>query len=566
MVVLIMRVWRSTDRIELAWGAAGLVLALIGAWLIALRRAPGITQLRAAVDHHANAGGLIMAGAEYDLGAWRDQIQLNLRPRVHYNARKAMGMMLIAVAFVGGSFALPDDLTALTLPPTPLDVSDQVQNLNDKIETLKQEEVIDDEQAEALVEKLEDIMDKATGEDPTATWQKLDYIKDQLTRTADEAAEEALRETQMLTDLAAAAEAAEQAMTDPDAEGSELAGQMKELGELAKKALGESQKFKDLASDDWADAATDLAQLDEEALKKLAEMGPAGAKQAAELAKKMQEIDANCMVKVNAIGDVEVFDPDNQTTLKDIRGTAKLPTTHAVRMTSGAVFEYDAAVAMGLDLSAMGAGERIIALDDQLKDLAVYAKDFGPTPARDKLAHGGKEVVFTVDPSGNVERYVYDKAASAACKAGQCQGGDKFFRMMQADADAGQAQLQEMIEAMANEGLLDPQKMAEAMASCQKPGNGGVNRGRGDAPMTWRDPASNEGVEFKSEALPPSTLEALKNAERLGVSAGSHKPADGTEIITSGALGRAATEGGSAAKHTVLPRHRAAVEQYFQDE
>ena len=93
-------------------------------------------------------------------------------------------------------------------------------------------------------------------------------------------------------------------------------------------------------------------------------------------------------------------------------------------------------------------------------------------------------------------------------------------------------------------------------------GRGGVDRGRGDAPMTWTDRSSERGAKFKEQVL-PSSLAGLKDSELIGRSTG----APGTEKNgpqQSGALKGAAPGGGSAFTQTVLPRHRGAVNRYFE--
>ena len=93
-------------------------------------------------------------------------------------------------------------------------------------------------------------------------------------------------------------------------------------------------------------------------------------------------------------------------------------------------------------------------------------------------------------------------------------------------------------------------------------GRGGVDRGRGDAPMTWTDRSSEHGAKFKEQVL-PSSLADLKDSELIGRSAG----APGIEKNgpqQSGALKGAAIGGGSAFTQTVLPRHRSAVNKYFE--
>jgi hypothetical protein len=98
------------------------------------------------------------------------------------------------------------------------------------------------------------------------------------------------------------------------------------------------------------------------------------------------------------------------------------------------------------------------------------------------------------------------------------------------------------------------------------PGKGGIDRGRGDAPMTWGDESSEEGAKFKETILPPAALEAVKESVLTGVSTGTPTvETDGTSS-EAGALAGAASGGGSAHTQTVLPRHRGTVRRYFERE
>jgi hypothetical protein len=95
-------------------------------------------------------------------------------------------------------------------------------------------------------------------------------------------------------------------------------------------------------------------------------------------------------------------------------------------------------------------------------------------------------------------------------------------------------------------------------------GRGGIDRGRGDAPMTWSEGgASEQGAKFKEQVLPPSALAGLKDSQLVGRSSGA-PTADRSNPSSSGALSGAAAGGGSAFTHTVLPRHKGAVKRYFE--
>jgi len=95
-------------------------------------------------------------------------------------------------------------------------------------------------------------------------------------------------------------------------------------------------------------------------------------------------------------------------------------------------------------------------------------------------------------------------------------------------------------------------------------GSGGVDRGRGDAPLTWKDPSTKEGTDFVAKALPPAFVEAMKQSRQIGVSAAAPEVTQEGGASSGGALGGAAAGGGSAQGQVVLPRHKGAVHRYFE--
>jgi hypothetical protein len=109
--------------------------------------------------------------------------------------------------------------------------------------------------------------------------------------------------------------------------------------------------------------------------------------------------------------------------------------------------------------------------------------------------------------------------------------------------------------------------LSDLRSYCKQGGQGGTNEGPGAAPLTWGKPGAKEQREFKEEVLPPGALTSLKGAP---TNLPGERPA---QIIvhdksggpaSSGALREAAAGSGSANTDTLLPRHRAAVERYFE--
>jgi len=125
-----------------------------------------------------------------------------------------------------------------------------------------------------------------------------------------------------------------------------------------------------------------------------------------------------------------------------------------------------------------------------------------------------------------------------------------------------------------NAGRYDPDALAAFLADGQAGkelavllraccGKGGVDRGRGDAPMTWTEGSSEQGAAFKEQVLPPGPVSGLNNTKLVGISAAVPKVSAGATPVRSGVL--ATGEGpGAAHTRTVLPRHRAAVRRYFE--
>jgi phage-related tail protein len=141
----------------------------------------------------------------------------------------------------------------------------------------------------------------------------------------------------------------------------------------------------------------------------------------------------------------------------------------------------------------------------------------------------------------------------------------------------------EAVELCEKLGEFDPEGLADFLAenckegmsvaavvgawckSCSgRPGRGGINRGRGDAPMTWTEGTDPQGAKFKEQILPPASLAALKDSKLVAISTGSPETGKAGADSGKGALKGAAAGPGAAHTHTILPRHRGAVGRYFE--
>jgi hypothetical protein len=126
----------------------------------------------------------------------------------------------------------------------------------------------------------------------------------------------------------------------------------------------------------------------------------------------------------------------------------------------------------------------------------------------------------------------------------------------------------------------DPGALAQALAGCQGegdiaaaidsasglPGRGGTSRGPGAAALTWKDASNADNVTFKETPLSPSAISSMKDTVRLGISAADPTKKDNAGGESVGGSLNGAGGAGAAYKQMLLPRHRQAVEQYFDRE
>src|SRR5262249_31264184 len=174
-VALVLRAASATTRRQLLWGAFGIAVAAIAAAVVSRRRLPSRDSVRAMLDSRNDCGGLLVAGAHAELGAWRSpRIPL---PTVRCWEARAFGLLAASSAFVLISLLAPVRFAA-TGVARPMDVSREVENLSAQIEALKGAQVIEEAKAEALEQTLDQLGQEASGEDPAKTWEALDHLNE----------------------------------------------------------------------------------------------------------------------------------------------------------------------------------------------------------------------------------------------------------------------------------------------------------------------------------------------------------------------------------------------------
>jgi len=237
-VALVLRAASATTRRQLLWGAFGIAVAAIAAAVVSRRRLPSRDSVRAMLDSRNDCGGLLMAGADADLGAWRTP-EITL-PRLRWRKARALGLLAASSAFVLISLLAPVRFAA-TGASRPMDVSREVENLSAQIEALKEAQVIEESKAEALEQKLDQLGQEASGEDPAKTWEALDHLNDAVEKAAKEAAEAASARRER---LARAEALAEGLMAGGDQLDSKtMTEAMRTLGEMTREAAKENESL-----------------------------------------------------------------------------------------------------------------------------------------------------------------------------------------------------------------------------------------------------------------------------------------------------------------------------------
>jgi len=296
--VLALRGAAGLSRQALAWGLLTVPLALAPAVLLALRRLPGPAAVRALLDRHSQAGGLLMAAEGQALGEWEKALPELRQPRLRWRGGRTWGLFAAAMAFLALGFLVPQGLAELGNPPR-LDVSREADQLSAQLDALKKEKVLDEQRVAALKAKLEQVRRDARGQSPAKTLEALDHLKDLVKKAAEQAGERASRNAEALARAERMGRALEK-----------LAGNMgsvqfneavKHLAKLALKAASERDLL-EVGLDRETLEALKNGKLGKEQMKKLADaLKKAGGEQQEMITKlvKAKLINAKAMEKMD---------------------------------------------------------------------------------------------------------------------------------------------------------------------------------------------------------------------------------------------------------------------------
>jgi gas vesicle protein len=265
VAVLAMRAATGRPLIQLVWILAGIVPCAVIAILLALKRLPDRSAVRALLDNRNSCGGLLMASERAELGDWQARMPAIADPRLHWRARRPVAFVLASALFVAVSFLIP--ARSGLASDRPLDIAKEAGEISADIDVLEKEEIIDATHAELLETKLESITAEAKGEDPVKTWEALDHLQDTVSKTAEEAAERIAQNNERLAEAQALSETLADSGSGIDPK--LMTEAMKELRAQMEAAAGDQEGGPTLPNDLLKDLKS--GSLSREQLKQLAD-------------------------------------------------------------------------------------------------------------------------------------------------------------------------------------------------------------------------------------------------------------------------------------------------------
>ena len=144
----------------------------------------------------------------------------------------------------------------------------------------------------------------------------------------------------------------------------------------------------------------------------------------------------------------------------------------------------------------------------------------------------------------------------------------KLSQQLAQHLDGRATRFGEIRRAGRDRGRFDPSEFGEFnFEECPDgdgdPGAGGINRGRGDADLTWGD-ESLPFDRFKSVSLPPGAVRSPDDWAPVAALPGAPKEAAERTFSSTG-VQFSGTAGQSAWRRTLAPRHYSAVKRYFEN-
>ena len=152
--------------------------ALAGALYRAILLTPPKRKLTVWLDAHSDCGGFLAAALETDCSAWAAQIPFPQAPRLNMEFPAArLAALLTAALFFAAAFLIDTDRIGNDGPGT-LDVHEEQQELESKLEILEQEPLVPQEEIEAARDALDELVENSSGTSPAKAFEGIEALRD----------------------------------------------------------------------------------------------------------------------------------------------------------------------------------------------------------------------------------------------------------------------------------------------------------------------------------------------------------------------------------------------------
>ena len=182
-------------------------VALFVAWLRAIQLTPPKHKLLVWLDAHADCGGSLAASLETDCSAWASDIRIPQVPELSMEFPAALVTALLTAAlFFAGAFLVDTERAGVT-GPRSLDIHEEQEELQEKLEILEEEPLVPQDEIEAAKEELAELVENNSGTSPAKTFEGIEALReltDSLAANASRALEHSYDNFQKLSQTASA--------------------------------------------------------------------------------------------------------------------------------------------------------------------------------------------------------------------------------------------------------------------------------------------------------------------------------------------------------------------------
>ena len=152
--------------------------SLIGAFFRAVRLTPPKRKLTVWLDAYADCGGFLAASLETDCSAWAAQIRRPQAPHLNMDFPAArLTALLTGALFFAAAFLIDAEHMGHGGPGS-LDVHEEKEELESKLEILEQEPLVPQEEIEAAREALDELVENSSGTSPAKAFEGIEALRD----------------------------------------------------------------------------------------------------------------------------------------------------------------------------------------------------------------------------------------------------------------------------------------------------------------------------------------------------------------------------------------------------